>query len=147
MTWTQLAIMVCALLLAYLLFRHFAWSYNIMSSGGDESARALGVNATRVRVVSGVCVTAVAAITISFVGVIGFVGIVAPHVARIVIGAEHKILLPASVLIGSLLVLTADTIGRLIVAPTIIPVGIVLSVIGAPIFLYLILTQNRRRLY
>ena len=146
-TWPQIAVMAAALVLGYLLFRHYAWSFNIMSSGGDETAKALGVNATRVRVVSGICVTVVAAVTISFVGVIGFVGIVAPHVARIVIGSEHKILLPGSLLIGGLLVLVADTIGRLIVAPTIIPVGVVLSVVGAPIFLYLILTQRRRKLY
>lgn len=146
-TWTQIAIMAAVTFLAYLLFRHYAWSFNIMSSGGDETAKALGVDAMRVRIVSGVCVTIVAAVTISFVGVIGFVGIVAPHVARIVIGSEHKVLLPASVLTGALLVLIADTIGRLVVAPTIIPVGVVLSVVGAPIFLYLILTQRRRKLY
>ena len=145
--WTQIAIMAGVLFLAYLLFRHYAWSYNIISSGGDDTAKSLGINAMRVRIVSGVCVTIVAAVTISFVGVIGFVGIVAPHVARIVIGSEHKVLLPASVLTGALLVLVADTIGRLVVAPTIIPVGVVLSVVGAPIFLYLILTQRRRKLY
>ena len=111
-----------------------------------KTLKALGVNAKRVRIVSGLLVTVVAAVTISFVGVIGFVGIVAPHVARLLIGSEHRVLLPASTLIGALLVLIADTIGRTIISPTIIPVGIVLSVVGAPIFLYLILSQNRRRM-
>jgi iron complex transport system permease protein len=145
-TWTQILIMASVLLLASILFLRYAWSYNVMSSGGDESAKALGVNAKNVRIFSGLMVTLVAAVTISFVGVIGFVGIVAPHVARLLIGSEHRVLLPASTLIGALLVLIADTIGRTVVQPTIIPVGIVLSVVGAPIFLYLILSQNRRRM-
>ena len=142
----QILIMAVALLGASIVFMRSAWSLNVMSSGGDESARALGVNAKRVRIVTGLLVTLVAAITISFVGVIGFVGIVAPHVARLLIGSEHRVLLPASALIGALLVLLADTIGRTIIQPTIIPVGIVLSVVGAPIFLYLILSRNRGRM-
>ncbi len=145
-TWTQILIMAVTLLIASVIFMRQAWSFNVMFSGGDESAKALGVNAKRVRIVSGLLVTVVAAVTISFVGVIGFVGIVAPHVARLLIGSEHRVLLPASTLIGALLVLVADTIGRTIISPTIIPVGIVLSVVGAPIFLYLILSQNRRRM-
>lgn len=145
-TWTQILIMAVALAAASVVFMRKAWSLNVMSSGGDESARALGVNAKQVRIVTGLLVTLVAAITISFVGVIGFVGIVAPHVARLLIGSEHRVLLPASALIGALLVLVADTIGRTIIQPTIIPVGIVLSVVGAPIFLYLILSRNRGRM-
>lgn len=146
-TWPQIFILTLCLLIAFAVFMRLAWSFNLMASGGDESARALGVNAGAVRVGGGVLVTLVAAVTISFVGVIGFVGIVAPHVARMLIGSEHRCLLPASVLIGALLVLAADSIGRTILSPTVLPVGIVLSVIGAPLFLYLILSQRRGRVY
>jgi iron complex transport system permease protein len=146
-TWMQILVIAASFLVAMIVFMRLAWPLNVMSSGGDESAKALGVDPNRVRVVSGVLVTIVAAITISFIGVIGFVGLVAPHVARILIGSEHRKLLPGSMLLGALLVLIADTIGRTIVAPTVIPVGVVLSVVGAPLFVYLILAQNRRRLY
>ena len=143
--WDSILIMAIALAAAMIVFMRSAWSLNIMASSGDESARALGVNPNRVRVVTGLIVTVVAAIIISFVGVIGFVGLVAPHITRIVIGSEHRSLLPGSMLLGALLVLIADTIGRTIVAPTIIPVGVVLSVVGAPLFVYLIISRGRRR--
>jgi len=143
--WRSIIIMGVALTLALIVFMRNAWSLNIMASSGDESAKALGVNPNRVRVLTGFIVTVVAAIIISFVGVIGFVGLVAPHIARIVIGSEHRYLIPGSTLLGSLLVLIADTIGRTVVAPTIIPVGVVLSVVGAPLFVYLIITRSRRR--
>ena len=145
-TWEQILIVFVAFAAGCVIFMRYAWSLNVMSSSGDESAKALGVNAGRVRVVSGVVVTLIAAVTISFVGVIGFVGLVAPHVARLLIGAEHRILLPASALLGAILVLVADTIGRTIISPTIIPVGIILSIVGAPIFLYLILSRNRKKI-
>lgn len=144
LTWTQIILMAVTLGAAFVLFGKQAWSYNIMSSGGDESAKALGVNASRVRIASGVLVTIVSAVTISFVGVIGFVGIVAPHVARLLLGSEHRILLPASSIIGALLVLAADSIGRTVISPVIIPVGVVLSIVGAPLFLYLIISRRRR---
>ena len=143
--WKAIIIMGVALIVAMIVFMRNAWSLNIMASSGDESAKALGVNPNRVRVLTGLIVTIVAAVIISFVGVIGFVGLVAPHIARIVIGSEHRYLLPGSTLLGALLVLIADTIGRTVVAPTIIPVGVVLSVVGAPLFVYLIITRSRRR--
>lgn len=145
-TWTQLALMGASVGAAFLVFMKLGWALNIMTSGGDENAKALGVDPMRTRVIGGVFVTLVAAINISFVGVIGFVGIVAPHIARLLIGSQQRILIPSSALIGALLVLTADTIGRLVISPAILPVGIVLSVIGSPIFVYLILTQRRRRI-
>lgn len=143
-TWRQILIMAIIIITAFIFFQYKAWSYNVMSSGGDETAKALGINPSRTRISSGILVTIVAAVIISFVGVIGFVGLVAPHVARLIIGHEHRILIPASTIIGSILVLIADTIGRTIISPVIIPVGIVLSVVGAPLFLYLIISQRRR---
>ena len=83
-----------------------------------------------------------AAVIVSFCGVIGFVGLVGPHIARLIIGADHRYLIPFSVLTGGLLLLVADTVGRTILAPAVIPVGIVVAFIGAPIFIQLILTRK-----
>ena len=81
---------------------------------------------------------------VCFTGLIGFVGLVAPHISRLLIGGDHRYLLPASAVLGAILLLIADTIGRTIVSPTIIPVGIVISFIGAPFFLYLLITRRRQ---
>ena len=79
---------------------------------------------------------------VSFTGVIGFVGLVAPHIARLLIGGDHRILLPFAALVGALLVLVADMVGRLAFAPIIVPVGIVVAYVGVPLFLHLLLTRR-----
>ncbi|WP_039836151.1 iron chelate uptake ABC transporter family permease subunit, partial [Paenibacillus sonchi] len=79
-----------------------------------------------------------AAASVAVSGGIGFVGLIGPHLARRLVGPKHQLMLPASALLGSLLVLTADTIGRRILQPSEIPTGIVVAVIGAPYFLYLL---------
>ena len=80
---------------------------------------------------------------VSFVGVIAFVGLVAPHIARMLIGGDYKVLLPHAGLVGALLLLVADLIGRAAFAPVIIPVGIVVAFIGVPLFLQLLLTRRQ----
>lgn len=80
---------------------------------------------------------------ISFTGVIGFVGLAAPHIARMIIGSDHKYLLPFSAVSGALLLMTADAVGRTILQPVSIPVGIVVSFIGVPVFVHLILKERR----
>src|SRR5262249_48228985 len=80
---------------------------------------------------------------VSFVGVIGFVGLVAPHISRMMIGTDYKTLLPHAALVGALLLLLADLLGRVAFAPVIIPVGIVVAFIGVPLFLQLLLTRRQ----
>lgn len=86
---------------------------------------------------------ALAAVVVGFTGVIAFVGLVGPHIARLVIGAGHRYLLPFAAVSGALLLLAADTIGRTVFAPVVIPVGIVVSFLGAPLFLNLVLARRR----
>ena len=116
---------------------------NVMSYGDDEVAVGLGINPKRIRGM--VCVVAVmmTAAIISFTGVIGFVGLAAPHIARMIIGSDHKYLLPFSAVSGALLLMAADAVGRTILRPVSIPVGIVVSFIGVPIFVHLILKERR----
>jgi iron complex transport system permease protein len=114
-----------------------------MASGGDEVSRGLGVNATRVRIVTGLTTVIVAAGIISFTGVIGFIGIVGPHVARMIVGGNHRFLIPYSAIFGAVLLLVSDTIGRTLFAPIIIPVGIVVAYVGVPLFVHLIISHKK----
>ena len=109
---------------------------------GDEIATSTGVNTARVRIISLMLATLITAGIICFTGIIAFVGIVAPHIVRFIIGNDYRFLLPCSCLLGAVLLLLADTIGRTIVAPIIIPVGIIFSFIGVPFFLYLVMTRR-----
>ena len=80
---------------------------------------------------------------ICFTGVIGFVGLVAPHITRMAIGNDHQYLLPASAVVGATLVVCADVLGRALLAPQIIPIGIVTSLLGVPFFFYLLMRRTR----
>ncbi|MEA2051603.1 MAG: iron ABC transporter permease [Euryarchaeota archaeon] len=120
----------------------YSWDLNAMALG-DEIAITSGVDTNRVRIFSLVLATLITAGIICFTGIIAFVGIVAPHIVRLIIGGDHRFLLPCSCLLGALLLLVADTIGRTIVAPIIIPVGIIFSFIGVPFFLYLVMTKRK----
>jgi len=105
---------------------------------GDDIAEGLGIPVTKTRVILlgiAVCLTG-ASVAVS--GTIGFVGLVAPHMARRIVGSLHRQLLPISAMLGALLVMTADMIGRVVIVPREIPVGIVTAIIGAPYFLYLL---------
>ncbi|WP_425415542.1 FecCD family ABC transporter permease [Paenibacillus borealis] len=104
---------------------------------GDETSKGLGLPLERERLLLAAAV-ALAGACVSVSGGIGFVGLIAPHLARRLVGPRHQIMLPAAALIGALLLLTADTIGRWILQPTEIPTGIVVAIIGAPYFLYLL---------
>jgi iron complex transport system permease protein len=121
------------------------WHLNAMASGGDEVAKSLGVNCGLVRVSCMLIAALITATIVSFTGIIGFVGLVAPHIARLLVGSDHRVLLPFSAAAGAILLLVADTLGRTLFAPVIIPVGIVISVIGAPFFFYLLLARRKRK--
>lgn len=137
--WVVLAMFVIGLPLVYVK----SAALNALAFGGDDVARGLGVNIVAVRLGCGVLAVALTAVVISFTGVIGFVGLVAPHIARLIIGGDHRYLIPFSVLCGALLLLIADTVGRSLFAPVLIPVGIVVSYIGVPLFLNLVLSRRR----
>jgi iron complex transport system permease protein len=105
---------------------------------GDQIATGLGAPVEKERLVLLAAAVGLAGSCVAVSGGIGFVGLIAPHLARRLVGSKHQILLPASALAGSLLVITADTIGRWILQPSEVPTGIVVAVIGAPYFLYLL---------
>lgn len=115
---------------------------NILASG-DESAKSLGIDASRLRILCLIVISLITASIVSFTGIIGFVGLVAPHVVRLFIGSDNKFLLPASAAFGAALLLFSDLVGRTIIAPSVIQVGVITSFIGGPLFLYLIIRQKK----
>jgi iron complex transport system permease protein len=121
----------------------WSWKLNAISLGGDEVAQSLGVNPGKIRMRVMILSSLITAAIIAFTGLIGFVGLVAPHIARLVVGADHRYSVFTAALFGTVLLLVADSIGRTFMAPTIIPVGIMLSFVGAPFFLYLLMIRRR----
>ena len=119
-----------------------SWDVNVMGAG-DETAKSLGVNVERTRIAILVVASLMSAGIICFTGTIGFIGLVAPHMCRMVIGGDNRFLIPASGFFGAALLLGADTIARTIIAPVILPVGVITAFMGGPLFLYLIMRKRR----
>ena len=136
--WREAAIIALSFLAVFLIFLRRAWDYNALLSG-DEVAKTLGVDPKRVRVEGLLLSAFLTAICVSFTGIIGFVGLISPHVVRMFLGEDYRFLLPLSAVVGSLMLLLADSFGRAILFPVIIPVGIVTAFVGAPVFIYLLL--------
>ena len=120
----------------------YSWDLNTLAIGGDDFAISTGVDPSKLRKKILVISAFATSIIIAFTGLIGFVGLAAPHIARLMIGNDYRKLVPSSALIGALLVLIADTVGGTLFSPVVLPVGIMLSILGGPFFLYLLL--NRR---
>ncbi|MEM2460561.1 MAG: iron ABC transporter permease [Candidatus Hadarchaeales archaeon] len=120
----------------------YSWDLNALAMG-DETAKGLGVNVGRVRGVGLVLFSLLTAGIVSFTGTIGFIGLVSPHLARMLVGGDHRFVLPCSCLMGALLLLASDTLARSLIAPTEIPVGAVTSLLGIPFFLHLLMKKRR----
>ncbi|MCW4023246.1 MAG: iron ABC transporter permease [Candidatus Bathyarchaeota archaeon] len=142
-TWTEVGIVTLVVAVCLPIFLKQSWNLNAMVSLGDDTAKGLGVNTSQVRTISMICSALITATIISFSGIIGFVGLVAPHITRYLVGGDHRFLIPGSCVIGAILMLGADTIGRTIMSPIIIPIGIVVSFLGVPLFLYLMLKRKK----
>ncbi len=127
--------------LAYFLLKR--WDYNALENG-DETAKTLGVMVQRVRLLGMLLASLVTAIGVAFVGIIGFIGLIAPHVVRLLTGGDHRFLIPNSALFGALLLLASDTLARTVISPALLPVGVVTSFMGGPMFIYLLVKMERR---
>lgn len=111
---------------------------------GDEMAKSLGINVNISRIMLSAVAAFLAASTVAVAGIIGFVGLVVPHIARILVGSNYKVMIPVSIVLGADVLLFADTIGRTIVPGMEIPVGIVMAVSGGPFFLYMLRKKGGR---
>ncbi|MCQ2084615.1 MAG: iron ABC transporter permease [archaeon] len=139
-TQTVPIVMVCSIagLIALWIM---AGKINVLATG-DESSKALGIDADKLRIIILLITGLLAASIVSFVGIVGFVGLVTPHIVRMFIGADNKYLIPASAIFGGMVMLCADQIGRVFLT-TPLPVGVVMAFIGGPVFLWLILRRHK----
>ena len=135
------AIMLAVVALGSLWFRMMAWRYNALLSG-EASAKTMGVPVDALRFVSMLLASLITAVCVSFLGVIGFVGVICPHVVKRVLGQDHRLTIPASLLAGSLLLLLADTLSRSLGQGSALPVGAITSLLGAPFFLIIIFSRR-----
>ena len=132
---TLLAILTFIILIYYIITR---WNLKAISSG-DDNAHTLGINVNRMRMSGMILASIIAATATAFNGVIAFMGLLAPHIAKRIVKNDHRFTALYSCIIGSLLLLIADTIGRIFYQNTSLPVGILTSFLGAPLFLYLLI--------
>ncbi|MDO5853868.1 MAG: iron ABC transporter permease [Thermoplasmata archaeon] len=139
-SWESVAIMAAVTVVGSIIVMLMSGKLNVMSLG-ENSAISLGVDVQRFRVVCLVLMAVMTAAIVSFTGILGFVGLVAPHLVRLVIGSDNRFIAPISMAVGALLLLAADYVAFQLAD---IPVGVVMSVIGSPVFFALILWQSRK---
>ena len=135
--WIKIRIIGCVLAVASAMIFSQAWELNILSFG-DETAVSMGIHVTRVRIATLLLSVLLTSSIVCFVGTIGFIGLVAPHICRLVIGGDNQYLIPMSGLLGALLLAGADLFAINIIAPVEIPVGIITAYMGVPLFLFVI---------
>lgn len=143
-SWTSVAIAAPFILVPIILFPFLARALNVLLLGEAEAGH-LGINIEFVKRLTVVFVALAVGAAVAVTGLIGFVGLVVPHLLRLVIGPDHRRLLPASALLGASLLLLADLIARTIVAPAELPIGILTAIVGAPFFLWLLLRDRKWR--
>jgi len=143
LTWRALAVSGPVMIVGILVLPRLARELNALLLGEREAAH-IGTNVQLVKVVSVALVAAGVGASVSVSGIIGFVGLVAPHLVRLAIGPDYRTLLPGSAVLGAILLLLADLVARTVVAPAELPIGIVTALVGAPFFIWLLL-RNRRR--
>ena len=136
-SWYQVKILAVYSIIGLILSFFCIRSANTLQLG-DEMAKSLGLKVNASRVFLSAVSAFLAAATVSVAGMIGFVGLVVPHIARLLVGSNYKSMLPVSIVLGSVVLLAADTVGRTVVPGMEIPVGIIMSVCGGPFFLYML---------
>ena len=134
-------IMAVTVLIGLITFAVMSWRFNALLSG-DAAAKSMGVAVDRLRFVTMLLASVITAVCVSFLGIIGFVGIICPHVTKRLLGQDHRVSIPATALSGSLLLLLADTLARSLGNGSALPVGAITSMLGAPFFLTIIFSRK-----
>jgi iron complex transport system permease protein len=140
-SWDNFYVVIPLLCLCFTYLVRKSWDMDILATG-DDNAKSHGIQVRKTRVSLMIVASLFVSGVVCFIGAIGFVGLVAPHICRIIIGGNNQYLIPASGLMGAVLLLVSDTIARTIMSPIILPVGIITSFIGVPFFLYLVLFRK-----
>ncbi len=141
-TWTSFVVILIFAIVGTVILMLLSKQLNILITG-DKNATALGLDAHKLRILLLILISLMAASVVCFTGIIGFIGLVAPHIVRIFLGSDNRYLIPASAAFGAVLLMVADLISRVIIAPTFLPVGVITAFIGCPLFLYLFIKQRK----
>ncbi|MBN1107482.1 MAG: iron ABC transporter permease [Bacteroidales bacterium] len=136
--WKELLIQSLIILPVLLYFYYNRWNYNAIDSG-DEAAHSLGTNTPALRLSGMIAASLATAAVVSFYGIIAFVGLVVPHIVRRIIGSNERFLIPGAALSGSAFLLGCDILARTVISPMVLPVGIITSLVGAPLFIFLLM--------
>ena len=142
--WTEIAIIAALTFGAFVFFYYNRWNYNAME-GGSHTAKSLGVPVDRLIVLSMALCALISSVAVAFVGCISFIGLIASHIMRRFVGNDYRFLIPCSALCGGVLLLLSDIVSRLLLSPTVLPIGALTSFLGAPLFLYLIIKGGKRK--
>ncbi len=142
-SWLNLSIITPAVVLISVVIFFYTKDLNVLSLG-EERANQLGMQTEKLKLTLLILASLIAAAAVSVSGIIGFVGLITPHIMRLFVGPDHKILYPSAALSGGIVLLFSDTIARIILAPREIPVGIITSIIGVPFFIYLLVRSKRQ---
>ncbi|MEW5682117.1 MAG: iron ABC transporter permease [Pseudomonadota bacterium] len=140
--WTQVLLVAFGVSAPLLLLWRYRTALTLML-GGEQDAQYLGVEVQQIKRLSLFCVALLTAVCVCFTGIVGFVGLVTPHICRLLSGPDLRSLMPLSALAGAILVTAADTLARIVIIPAELPVGLVTSMLGVPFFLYLLLQYRR----
>ncbi|MGV1829522.1 FecCD family ABC transporter permease [Agrobacterium vitis] len=142
-TWMKVGVTLAVLVISVPLFARRAWALTALRLGDDKAA-SLGVNVRALRLETMMLVSLLAAIPVSFVGTIGFVGLVGPHIARMLVGEDQRFFLPGSVICGALLLSVTSVVSKMLIPGAILPIGVITALVGVPFFFSLIFTNRRR---
>ena len=143
-SWSQIPLMLGLTVISAIMVQFSSRKLNIISLG-ENSAKSLGLDVARFRMLCVVLTSVLIASIISFTGVIGFIGLVAPHIVRYLIGGDNRFVIPGSILMGATVLVLADMVSRLLQDFGNVPLGVVMSFVGAPIFLYLIVRRKAKK--
>lgn len=145
-SWSQVWTTCVVVVPATLLLTSKAQAFNVLLLG-ESQARHLGIEVERLKVLSLVLVSLIVSVSVAMVGVIGFVGLVIPHIIRLMFGADHRLLLPASFVLGAWFLLMADSVARTLIFPAELPIGILTALLGCPFFIYLLIQHRNKILF
>lgn len=140
-TWADVALLSGVVMMSLAVFIYYSRDLNLMALG-QRSAASLGVDTRKIRLILLVCASLVAAICVSISGIIGFVGLLVPHIVRMVSGPDNRSLIPISLLLGAILLLAADTVTRAVL-PYEVPIGVITALVGGPLFCYIFWKRQR----
>jgi len=139
--YTQLAVIAPVLIVACIVLYSFSQHLNLLTAG-EETALQLGVEVERAKKICFLVVSLVIGLVVAFSGLIGFVGLIIPHLGRMAFGSDHRLLIPVASLGGASFLIAADTLARTIISPSELPVGVITAFMGAPFFIYLLKTRG-----